>query len=72
MRIQIQLRIVSDDNSVISEDKILHLDKGDDRLEVLSDLGAAASYINQKDSLAYRRAIDVQRVAALRDLIFAI
>src|SRR5918994_4645126 len=36
MRIQIQLRIVGDDSSVISEGEILHLDKGDDRLEVMS------------------------------------
>ena len=35
MRIQIQLRIVGDDNSVISEGEILHFDKGDDRLEVI-------------------------------------
>jgi len=35
MRIQIQLRIVADDDSVISEGEILHLDKGDDRLEVI-------------------------------------
>jgi hypothetical protein len=35
MRIQIQLRIVADDSSVISEGEILHLDKGDDRLEVV-------------------------------------
>ena len=35
MRFQTQLRIVDDDNSVISEDVILHLDKGDDRLEVI-------------------------------------
>src|ERR671920_604430 len=35
MRIEIQLRIVADDNSVISEGEILHLDKGDDRLEVI-------------------------------------
>ena len=35
MRIEIQLRIVGDDNSVISEDEILHFDKGDDRLEVI-------------------------------------
>ena len=33
MRIEIQLRIVADDDSVISEGEILHLDKGDDRLE---------------------------------------
>ena len=35
MRIQIQLRIVGDDSSVISEGEILHLEKGDDRLEVI-------------------------------------
>jgi hypothetical protein len=35
MRFEIQLRIVADDNSVISEGKILHFDKGDDRLEVI-------------------------------------
>jgi hypothetical protein len=35
MRIEIQLRIVADDNSVISEGEILHFDKGDDRLEVI-------------------------------------
>ena len=31
MRIQIQLRIVADDNSVISEGEILHFDKGDEQ-----------------------------------------
>src|SRR3954452_6011698 len=35
MRIQIQLRIIADDDSVISEKEILHLDKGDDRLEAI-------------------------------------
>jgi hypothetical protein len=35
MRIEIQLRIVADDNSVISEGKIVHFDKGDDRLEAI-------------------------------------
>ena len=35
MRIEIQLRIIADDNNVISEGEILHLDKGDDRLEVV-------------------------------------
>ena len=33
MRIEIQLRIVADDNSVISEGEIVQFDKGDDRLE---------------------------------------
>ena len=35
MRIEIQLRIIADDDSVISEGEILHFDKGDDRLEVI-------------------------------------
>ena len=35
MRIQIQLRIIADDNNVISEGEILQFDKGDDRLEVI-------------------------------------
>src|SRR5690349_24457852 len=35
MRIEIQLRIVADDNSVISEGEIVHFDKGDDRLEAI-------------------------------------
>jgi hypothetical protein len=35
MRMQIQLRIVGDDGRVISEDEILHLEKGDDRREVI-------------------------------------
>src|SRR3954453_18800876 len=35
MRIEIQLWIVADDNSVISEGEILHFDKGDDRLEAI-------------------------------------
>jgi hypothetical protein len=35
MRIEIQLRIVADDDSVISEGEIVHFDTGDDRLEVI-------------------------------------
>jgi hypothetical protein len=35
MRVQIQLRIITDDDSVISADEILHLDKGDDRVEAI-------------------------------------
>jgi hypothetical protein len=35
MRIQIQFRIIDDDNRVISEDEILHFDKGADRLEAI-------------------------------------
>ena len=46
MRIQIQLRIVADDDSVISEDEILHLDKGDDRLEAIGlSLGEAKALL---------------------------
>lgn len=35
MRVQIQLRILGDDNAVIDDGEILHLDKGDDRLEAI-------------------------------------
>ena len=35
MRIRIQFRIIGDDNSVISEDEILHFDKDDNRLEAI-------------------------------------
>jgi hypothetical protein len=35
MRVQVQLRIVGDESSVISEGEILHLDKSGDRLEVV-------------------------------------
>jgi hypothetical protein len=35
MRIQIQLRIIDGDNSVVSENEILPLHKGDDRLEAI-------------------------------------
>jgi hypothetical protein len=35
MRIEIQLRIVGDDDGVISVDKVLHLDRSDDRLETV-------------------------------------
>jgi hypothetical protein len=35
MRIEIQLRIVGDDDRVISVDKVLHLDRSDDRLETV-------------------------------------
>jgi hypothetical protein len=42
MRIQIQFRIIGNDNSVISEDEILQFDKGDDRLEAMSFAEAKA------------------------------
>src|SRR4051794_8222739 len=47
MRIEIQLRIVADDNSVISEGEILQFDKGDDRLE-----GIGLSFDEAKAALA--------------------
>jgi hypothetical protein len=47
MRIEIQLRIVADDNSVISEGEIVHFDKGDDRLE-----GIGLSFDEAKAALA--------------------
>src|SRR5690242_21727684 len=46
MLIQIQLRIVADDDSVISEDEILSLEKGDDRLEAIGlSLGEAKALL---------------------------
>ena len=47
MRIEIQLRIVGDDNSVISEGEILQFNKGDDRLE-----GIGLSFDEAKAALA--------------------
>jgi hypothetical protein len=47
MRIQIQLRIVADDDSVISTDEVLHLDKSDDQLEAIG-----LSLVDAKDVLA--------------------
>src|SRR3954463_8118615 len=47
MRIEIQLRIVADDNRVISEGEIVHFDKGDDRLE-----GIGLSFDEAKAALA--------------------
>jgi hypothetical protein len=48
MRIEIQLRILSDDGSVISVGKVLHLDQSDDRLEevglALSEEGRAGRH----------------------------
>jgi hypothetical protein len=35
MGIEIQLRIIGDDDSVISADEVLHFDKGDDRLKAV-------------------------------------
>src|SRR3954454_17815974 len=46
MRIQIQFRIIGDDNSVISEDEIVHFDKDDDRLEAIG-----LSFANSKATL---------------------
>jgi hypothetical protein len=59
MRIQIQLRIIADDNNVISEREILHLDKGDDRLEVIG-----LSFDEAKAALVRTKALD----GTLRDL----
>jgi hypothetical protein len=45
MCIELQLQIMGDDDSVIRADEVLHLDKGDDRLEAigLSFSGAGRS-----------------------------
>ena len=50
MRIEIQLRIVGDDNSVISADEVLHFDKSDDRVEAIG-----LSFGNAKAVLAASR-----------------
>ena len=55
MRIEIQLRIVGDDNSVISADEVLHFDKSDDRVEAIGlSIGDAkavlAAVLNQIDT----------------------
>ena len=55
MRIEIQLRIVADDSSVISEGEILHFDKGDDRLEVIG-----LSFDEAKTALACPATIKVR------------
>ena len=55
MRIEIQLRIMADDNSVISEGEILHLDKGDDRLDpfwnIVYGWNFQYSYLREKPAL---------------------
>jgi hypothetical protein len=53
MRIQLHLRIVADDDSVISEEEILQLDKGCDRLETigLSLVEAKAVLANTQERL---------------------
>jgi hypothetical protein len=52
MRIEIQLRIIGDDDSVISADEVLHLDKSDDRLEAVglsfSDAKAVLAAIQER------------------------
>src|SRR3954462_347052 len=45
MRIQIQFRIIGDDNSMISEDEILQFDKAGDRLEAIGLSSANAKAI---------------------------
>jgi hypothetical protein len=49
MRVQVQLRIVGDKSSVISEGEILHLNKGDDRLEVVG-----LAFDEAKSAVRYR------------------
>ena len=52
MRIEIQLRIVGDDNSLISADEVLHFDKSDDRVEAIG-----LSFGNAKAVLAAIHAV---------------
>jgi hypothetical protein len=62
MRIEIQLRIVGDDNSVISADEVLHFDKSDDRVEAIG-----LSFGNAKAVLAaiQERVVTVQAASFL-------
>jgi len=48
MRVQIQLRIVTDDDNVLSEDVIACFDKGDDQLE---EIGLS---LDQAGSVSFR------------------
>jgi hypothetical protein len=66
MRVQIQLRIIADDDSVISEDEILQLDKGDDRLEAIGlSLGEAKAVL----AGAQERVVTAQAHARLWEMI---
>jgi hypothetical protein len=48
MRVQIQLRITTDDGTVISDTEVIHLDKGHDRLELLGlSLGEGKAVLTQ-------------------------
>ena len=62
MRIQIQFRIIGDDNSVIREDEILQFDKDDDRLEAIG-----LSFANAKAILVgiQERVVSAQAASVL-------
>jgi hypothetical protein len=62
MRFEIQLRIVGDDNNVISEGEILQFDKGDDRLEAIG-----LSFANSKAILVgiQERVVNAQAASFL-------
>jgi hypothetical protein len=70
MRIEIQLRIVDDDNSVISADEVLYFDKSDDRVEAIGlsfgDAKAVLGAIQERVVTAQGRASwpDIDAVAA--------
>ena len=57
MRVQIQLRIVADDDSVISEDEILQLDKGGDCLEAIGLSLGEAKAVYRSTVLRHRSAL---------------
>jgi hypothetical protein len=56
MRIQIQFRIIGDDNSVISEDEILQFDKDDDRLEAMSFANSKAILVGIQERVVSAQA----------------
>ena len=59
MRVQIQLRIVTDDDTVLSEDVIACFDKGDDQLEEIGlSLDQAKTMLARaKDAAAFWSAL---------------
>ena len=53
---RIQFRIIGDDNSVISEDEILHFDKDDDRLEAMSFANSKAILVGIQERMVSAQA----------------
>ena len=68
MRIEIQLRIVDDDNSVISADEVLYFNKSDDRVEAIGlSFGDAKAVLGaiQERGLPPRRRVSWPDIGAV-------